>query len=125
MLSLYRAALRIRHAEPDLGDGPLAWVAAPADVLAFARGPDFLNLTNLSGSAVPLPPHRGVLLASADVADDHLPPDATVWLRPTPTPGGPSVEVAGRRSMRPTNADAWQHRRRHRRIGQRTQQGKA
>jgi alpha-glucosidase len=84
MLSLYRAALRIRHAEPGLGDGPLAWVAAPADVLAFQRGPDFLNLTNLSGSAVPLPPHRGVLLASTDLTDHQLPPDATVWLRPDP-----------------------------------------
>jgi len=30
-----------------------------------------------------LPPHEAVLLASVDVADHHLPPDATVWLRPT------------------------------------------
>jgi alpha-glucosidase len=90
MLQLYRAALRIRHAESDLGDGPLTWVVAPAGVLAFQRGPDFLNLTNLSGSAVPLPPHRGVLLASTDLTDHQLPPDATVWLRPDPAQVDPA-----------------------------------
>jgi hypothetical protein len=31
---------------------------------------------------LPLPAHRAVLLASADVSEGHLPPDATVWLRP-------------------------------------------
>ena len=81
-LNLYRAALQIRREEPDLGDGPLTWWASPPDTLAFARGPPFLSLTNLSGSSLPLPPHVAVLLASADVSDHHLPPDATVWLRP-------------------------------------------
>ena len=82
MLNLYRTALRIRHEEPDLGDGPLTWWSSPPDTLAFARGPRFLSLTNLSGASLPLPPHEAVLLASVDVADHHLPPDATVWLRP-------------------------------------------
>ena len=82
MLRLYRAALRIRRTEESLGDGPLAWVATGPDTLAFARGRDFINVTNLSGVPLPLPPHRAVLLASADVSDGHLPPDATVWLRP-------------------------------------------
>jgi alpha-glucosidase len=84
MLQLYRAALRIRRSEPGLGDGPFQWLASDPAVLAFARGPEFVNLTNLSESDVPLPPHRGVLLASADVSGGHLPPDATVWLRPDP-----------------------------------------
>jgi alpha-glucosidase len=82
MLNLYRDALRIRRGEPDLRDAPLTWWPSPADTLAFTRGPHFLSLTNLSGSALPLPPHEAVLLASADVSDHHLPPDATVWLRP-------------------------------------------
>ena len=82
MLNLYRAALRIRRSEPGLGDGPMTWVPAPPDILAFQRGHDFLSVTNLSDAAVPLPPHRGVLLASADLSDAHLPPDASVWLRP-------------------------------------------
>jgi alpha-glucosidase len=84
MLRLYRAALRIRRSEPGLGDGPFSWLASDPGVLAFARGPEFVNLTNLSETDVPLPPHLGVLLASADVSDGHLPPDATVWLRPDP-----------------------------------------
>ena len=82
MLNLYRTALPIRRDEPDLGDGPLTWWSSPPDTLAFARGPRFLSLTNLSGASLPLPPHEAVLLASVDVADHHLPPDATVWLRP-------------------------------------------
>jgi alpha-glucosidase len=38
MLTLYRRALATRRAEPGLGDGPMAWLDAPADVLAFTRG---------------------------------------------------------------------------------------
>jgi alpha-glucosidase len=82
MLNLYRAALRTRRTEPGLQDGELTWLGSPVDVLAFARGRDLICITNLSSTAVPLPPHRAVLLASADVSEGHLPPDATVWLRP-------------------------------------------
>ena len=82
MLNLYRDALRIRRAEPALGDGPFAWLDSAPDVLAFARGRDLISVTNLSGAALPLPPHEAVLLASVYVSDGHLPPDATVWLRP-------------------------------------------
>ena len=81
-LNLYRAALRIRHADTALGDGPLTWIPSDPEVLAFERGPGFLNVTNLSSVAIPLPPHAAVLLASSDVSDGLLPPDATVWLRP-------------------------------------------
>ncbi|HTC85438.1 MAG TPA: alpha-amylase family glycosyl hydrolase, partial [Candidatus Acidoferrum sp.] len=81
MLHLYRAALRIRRAEPGLGDGPFAWRSAPDGVLAFARGDRFAAVTNLSDRSVPLPRHEHVLLASADVSDGSLPPDATAWLR--------------------------------------------
>jgi alpha-glucosidase len=82
MLRLYRTALRIRRAEEGLGDGPFTWVASEPGILAFARGREFVNVTNLSSVALPLPPHRAVVLASADVSDGHLPPDATAWLRP-------------------------------------------
>jgi alpha-glucosidase len=82
MLSLYRSALRIRRAEGALNDGSFAWIPSDPNVLAFGRGTDVVSITNLSGSAMPLPPHRAVLLASADVSDGLLPPDATVWLRP-------------------------------------------
>ena len=85
MLNLYREALRLRREEAGLGDGPLTWLAAEPDVLAFARGDRFLSITNLSSDPLPLPPHTAVLLASADLADGHLPPDATAWLRPDRT----------------------------------------
>ena len=82
MLTLYRTALHIRRTEAGLGDGPLEWLASKPDVIAFARGRDFISITNLADTALPLPPHAAVLLASADVSDGHLPPDATAWLRP-------------------------------------------
>ena len=93
MLHLYRAALRVRRVEPGLGDGPLTWVPSDPGVLAFERGSGFRCITNLSGAALPLPPQAAVLLASADVSDGHLPPDATVWLRPDPEPAGPARRV--------------------------------
>jgi alpha-glucosidase len=82
MLELYRSALRIRHAEPTLGDGPLTWLDSPPGVLAFARGERFACVVNLSGAPVALPEHHEVLLASGPLADaGGLPTDTAVWLR--------------------------------------------
>ncbi|HET9138454.1 glycoside hydrolase family 13 protein [Actinophytocola sp.] len=81
MLELYRAALRLRAAEPALGDGALRWLAAPAGVLAFARDPGFACVVNLSGGAVPLPDHEAVLLTSKPLDGSALPPDTAAWLR--------------------------------------------
>ncbi len=81
MLSLYISALRIRRHEEGLGDGDLAWLPSGPGVLAFARGSRFTGVTNLSGAAVPLPPHESVLLSSAPLQDGLLPPDSTAWLR--------------------------------------------
>jgi alpha-glucosidase len=83
MLELYRAALRLRRAEPALGDGRLHWLPAPAGVLAFGRG-DLSCVANLSPAPVALPAHTAVLLASGPLDDDLLPPDTAAWLR---TPG--------------------------------------
>lgn len=80
MLRLYRAALALRRAEPGLGDGDLRWLDAGPGVLAFARG-DVLCVVNLSAGPVPLPPHRGVLLASGPTDGAALDPDAAAWLR--------------------------------------------
>ncbi|MFG2167553.1 glycoside hydrolase family 13 protein [Micromonospora chersina] len=81
MLELYRAAIAIRRAEAALGDGGLTWLPAPDQVLAFARDPGFVCLVNLSATAVPLPAHERLLLASGPLDDDRLPPDTAVWLR--------------------------------------------
>jgi len=80
MLELYRAALRLRRAEPALGDGTLHWLPAPAGVLAFGRG-DLSCVANLSPVPVALPAHTAVLLASGPLDDDLLPPDTAAWLR--------------------------------------------
>lgn len=93
MLHLYRSALRLRRTEPGLGDGPLTWVPSHPDVLAFERGDGLRCITNLSDAVLPLPPGAAVLLASADVMDGHLPPDATVWLRPDHEASGPARRV--------------------------------
>jgi alpha-glucosidase len=92
MLELYRAALRLRHSEPALGDGParcsepalgdgpLRWLPAPAGVLAFARG-DLCCVANLSPAPVTLPVHTAVLLTSARFENGRLPTDTAAWLR--------------------------------------------
>lgn len=87
MLWLYRQALRIRRAEPSLGDGALTWLDAPDDVLAFSRGAAFVSVTNLSTAAVPLPEHQAILLSSSPLEGGLLPPDSTAWLR-TQHPAG-------------------------------------
>ena len=84
MLSLYREALRIRRTEPELQDGSLRWLDAPDGVLAFARGEGFLSLLNLSGTAVELPAHEALLLASAPLEAGRLGPDAAAWLSLSP-----------------------------------------
>ncbi|WP_330276486.1 glycoside hydrolase family 13 protein [Lentzea sp. NBC_00516] len=76
MLSLYRALLSLRPRDPEF-----SWLDAGQDVLAFRRGADFVCVVNLGSTPVPLPPHTDVLLASSEVRDGHLSPDAAAWLR--------------------------------------------
>ena len=81
MLELYRSALRIRHAQAGLGDGPMTWLDAPDGVLAFSRPGGFLCFANLSAAPVALPEHEGILLSSGPLSDGLLPTDSAVWLR--------------------------------------------
>jgi alpha-glucosidase len=98
MLNLYRAALHIRRSEPDLGDGPMRWLDAPADVLAFSRGDRFVAITNLSPVPVDLPVGGHLLLSSADLEEGRLAPDASAWIRidhdsQARLPGSPTREA--------------------------------
>jgi alpha-glucosidase len=86
MLELYRSALRIRRAEPALGDGTMTWRPAPDGVLVFDRDAGLCCVVNLSAAPVDLPGHAAVLLASGPLAGGQLPPDTAVWLR-TAAPG--------------------------------------
>jgi alpha-glucosidase len=83
MLSLYRAALRLRRAEPSLRSErePMRWLDSPPEVLAFRRGESVDCMVNLSSGPVALPPGANVLLASRPVDDGRLGPDVAVWLR--------------------------------------------
>jgi alpha-glucosidase len=81
MLELYRGALRLRRAEPALGDGSMTWLPSAKGVLAFDRGASVRCVSNLSAASVGLPSHRAVILASDPLVGGMLPPDTTVWLR--------------------------------------------
>ncbi|WP_035803469.1 glycoside hydrolase family 13 protein [Kitasatospora mediocidica] len=81
LLNLYRAALRLRHAEPGLGDGTMTWLPSAPQVLCFSRSATFACVANLGGVPVDLPVHREVLLSSAVLMDHQLPPDTAAWLR--------------------------------------------
>src|SRR6185369_3891498 len=76
MLELYRTALACRRGQASLGDGPMAWLAAPDGVLAFTRGPseDFACVVNLSGAPTEVPVAGHLLLSSGPLEDGLLPP---------------------------------------------------
>jgi alpha-glucosidase len=80
MLSLYRAALRLRRTEADLEADGLSWLPSSEGVLAFRRGGSFACVVNLGTEVVPLLPGE-VLLASGPLTDGSLPPDTAAWLR--------------------------------------------
>ncbi|WP_460768857.1 glycoside hydrolase family 13 protein [Mariniluteicoccus flavus] len=81
-LTLYRAALAERRANPALGDGPFAWDDDATDgVLAFTRVESFRCLVNLGSGPTELPPGDEVILASGDLDDGALPVDTAVWLK--------------------------------------------
>jgi alpha-glucosidase len=79
VLELYRSALRLRREHPALGDGTLAWVESPTDVLHFTREPGFACLVNLSDRPLRLPRGWRMLLSSGPV-DRDVPTDTAVWL---------------------------------------------
>jgi alpha-glucosidase len=82
ILNLYRSALRLRRAEPALGDGTLRWLPSTPDVLLFARNPGFVCAVNLSESPIAAPAPAELLLASGPLtADGQIPPDTAAWLR--------------------------------------------
>jgi alpha-glucosidase len=81
MLTLYRAALALRHDHPALGDGEFTWLPSGPGVLAFSRGEGFTCVVNVSGAPAPLPAASDVLLASGPLtAGGELPPGTAAWL---------------------------------------------
>ncbi|MFS8204222.1 glycoside hydrolase family 13 protein [Streptomyces sp. CWNU-52B] len=84
-LELYRDLLRLRRRHAlGQGQGPLAWVASPDDVLHLRNG-SVEVVTNLGQRPVPLPPGVDLLVASEPVTT-HVPADTTVWFTGRPLP---------------------------------------
>jgi alpha-glucosidase len=82
MLTLYRAALRLRRSSPALGAGSGAdvrWLDLGDDVVAFTRDPGFTFVLNLGAEPVEPPPGE-VLVASGRLPDRRLPTDTAAWL---------------------------------------------
>ena len=81
VLELYRRALAMRRATPDLRTAPLEWVeGAPQGLLAWRRGA--LTCAVNMGDEPACRPAGDVLLASgADATGATLPPGTAVWLR--------------------------------------------
>jgi len=80
MLSLYKAALRIRHDLVDLGGDAIAWLDLGEHAIAFTRGAATVSVTNFGPHPMELPAHRQVLLSSVPLEGALLPPDSTAWL---------------------------------------------
>ena len=78
--SLYTQALAIRKDEVGLGDGPMSWIDAGKDVIAFSRPGNFACYVNF-GSPIELPRGAEVLLASQKLSGNTIPTDTTVWMR--------------------------------------------
>jgi alpha-glucosidase len=80
MLTLYRAALKVRR-DLDLGAAPMRWLDAPAGVLSFERGDGFRFVLNLSSGPVSLPDGELLLSSGAPTDSGELSPDTAAWLR--------------------------------------------
>jgi alpha-glucosidase len=81
MLSLYRAALRLRREAP-WSAGELRLIVPDNDqVLVAARGEEFLCIVNFGPDQVALPAGADVLIASNQLEGGAVPQDTTVWLR--------------------------------------------
>lgn len=77
-LSLYREARRVRAAYRGFDGAGIEWLPAPDGALVFRRGP---MVCVLNTAAHPLAlPEGSPVVASAELVDGRLPPDAAVWL---------------------------------------------
>ena len=79
-LTMYREALALRKLEEGLGDGPMTWIEAGKDVVAFSRPGNFACYINF-GAAIEIPAGAKVLISSGPLAGNSIPTDTAVWLR--------------------------------------------
>jgi alpha-glucosidase len=80
---MYRKALAIRKGEEGLGDGPMQWIEAGVDVVAFERPGNFACYINF-GTAIGLPSNSQILVVSGPISGHTLPTDTAAWVRLVP-----------------------------------------
>ncbi len=79
-LTMYREALALRKLDEGLGDGPMTWIEAGKDVVAFSRPGNFACYINF-GAAIDIPAGATVLISSGPLEGNSIPTDTAVWLR--------------------------------------------
>lgn len=77
-LALYRRAIELRSARAEFNGDAIEWLPAAGDALIFRRG-GLRCALNAGERPLPLPDGE-LLLASAQVTDGVLPPNAAAWL---------------------------------------------
>ncbi len=80
VLELYRRALRLRRENLVAAPASVAWVDAPADVVAFARG-SWQCWVNTGEAEVALPAGEVVLCSDPEAAPGRLPGATAAWVR--------------------------------------------
>jgi alpha-glucosidase len=76
---LHKRALVIRRALALRATEPLAWLDLGPDVIAFSRGGRFACALNMGDTDIELPEGHELLVASVDVSDGRLAPNAAAW----------------------------------------------
>ncbi|MER6399546.1 glycoside hydrolase family 13 protein [Kitasatospora sp. NPDC001603] len=76
---LYREALSLRRALPQLGEGTLRWLDTPPGVLAFVRGEGLLCAVNFADVPALAPVDGTPLLASGPCPPGVLPAGTAAW----------------------------------------------
>ena len=75
----YRQAIELRRARSEFDGAAIEWLDSPADTLAVPRSGGLVCVLNAGDDAMALPDGE-VLLASAEMVEGKLPPDAAAWL---------------------------------------------
>jgi alpha-glucosidase len=79
-LSLFRQAIELRYRREPFAGGAIEWLDVAADALAFRCTDGLVCFVNTGSTAVPVPDGE-VLIASSELVDGALPPDAAAWIR--------------------------------------------
>lgn len=78
-LAFFRRAFELCSRHAGFDGASVEWLDSPTDSLVFHRSGGLVCVLNTGSRPIPLPEGR-VLLASAEVSDGALPPDAAAWL---------------------------------------------